>query len=184
MLQIHHCALEHGQVTQSEKVKLDQANVFNVFFIVLAHHRGCALRTIHRAKIGNFPRGNQYTPRVHTNIARQAFQRLRQADDFLRFFFALKAFFKGWLILECARQSPWISWVVRNEFGQTITIVVRHVQNSSHVTHHRFCPKCTKSRDLRYRLNAIFALNVLNHLITPVLTKVNIKVRHGDALGI
>ena len=184
LFEVHHRALEHGQVAQTEKVKLDQTNVFNVFFIVLADHRGRALRAIHRTKVGDFPRGNQHTARVHPDVARQPFKRFRQANDFLCFFFILKAFFKRRLVLECARQCPWIGRVVRDEFGQSITIIVRHVQNPSHVAHHGFCAKGTEGRNLRHRRHAVFALDVLNHLIAPVLTKVNIKVGHRDALRI
>ena len=184
LFQIHHRTLEHGQVAQTEKVKLDQTNVFNVFFIVLADHRGRALRAIHRTKVGDFPRGNQHTARVHPDVARQPFKRFRQANDFLCFFFILKTLFKCRLVLECARQCPRVGWVVRDEFGQSITIIVRHVQNPSHVAHHGFCAKGTEGRNLRHRRHAVFALDVLNHLIAPVLTKVNIKVGHGDTLGI
>ena len=142
------------------------------------------MRAIHWTKIGDFPRGNQHAARVHPDVARQPFKRFRQANDFLCFFFILKAFFKRRLVLECARQCPWIGRVVRDEFGQSITIIVRHVQNPSHVAHHGFCAKGTESRNLRHRRHAVFALDVLNHLIAPVLTKVNIKVGHRDALRI
>ena len=70
LLQIHHRAFEHGQVAQPQKVELHQTDVFNVFFIVLADHIGRALRAVHRAKIGDFTRCDQYATGVHTDVAR------------------------------------------------------------------------------------------------------------------
>ena len=121
---------------------------------------------------------------MHTDVAREAFEWLGQADDFLRFFLILEALFKRRFVLERARQCPRVGRVMRDEFGQPIAVGIRHVQNPTDVAHHRFRTKSTKGRNLRDRCHAVSLLHVVNHLVAPVLAKVNIKVRHGDALRV
>ena len=148
LLQIHHRAFEHGQVTQPQKVKLNEADVLHVLFIVLADHVGGALRAIHRAKIGDFTRRDQYATRMHTDVARQSFERLGQFDNRLRLILAFHALFERRLLGQRARERPRIGRLMRNQFRQPVAITVRHVQNPPDVAHHRFCAKSTKRRNL------------------------------------
>ena len=82
----------------------------------MADHVGRALRTVHRAKIGDFARRDQYATGVHTDVARQPFERLGQFDNRLRLVLALDALFEGWLLGQRARQRPRIGRFVWNQF--------------------------------------------------------------------
>ena len=57
-------------------------------------------------------------------------------------------------------------------------------QYPAHIPDHRFRCHGTKSNNLRYRITAVQLSNMVDNLVTPVHTEVNVEVGHGDPLRV
>ena len=121
---------------------------------------------------------------MHADIARQAFERTRQRDQFLVFLVARHRVGKGRFLLQRAIQRPRIGRVVRNQLRQLIALGVRQVEHAAGVAHDGFCSERAEGRDLRHGIGAVLALHVVDHSVAVVLAEVDVEVRHRHALRI
>ena len=77
-----------------------------------------------------------------------------------------------------------IGRILRHQFAQPVDLAVRHLQHPADVAQHAARLQRPKRDDLRHALAAVTLLHVLDDLVAPLLTEVDVEVRHGDALGI
>ena len=74
-----------------------------------------------------------------------------------------------------------IGW---NQFCDFVALLGSHPQSSSHVTDHRFRFHGSIGDNLPNVFGAVFVDGVFDHLATPILTKIHIKIRHGHAFRV
>ena len=175
---------ENRQRRKSQEVELHEAHVFDVFFVVLTHRVfRTAVCVIKRTEVREFSGSDQDAPRMHAEVARDAFEFLGVTHELLvlglrckrrKVRFHLRGFLKRHI-------KPRL---LRNEFGEAVHLVITHVQNAAYVTHNSLGAHSAESDDLAYGVRPVDALHVLNRAVTVMLTEVHVKVRHRDALRI
>ena len=82
------------------------------------------------------------------------------------------------------RKCDGLGWIIRNEGGDLIHLPIRHTQHAPHIAHRGLGLQLAEGDDLRDAIFAIFAPDIGNHLVAPVLAEINIEIRHGNAFGV
>jgi len=189
--------LQNGQRGQAQKVKLHQADRLHVVFVVLTHRRITARLLVQRAKIGQLARCNQHAARVHADVARQSLQFTSQFQQRVHVFFFGLALGQHGLGLNGIDQFvvffPVSGWqlqgdshtrLVGNELADAVAKGVAHVEHAAHVTNGGTRCHGAKGGDLADRVFAVFLFHVVNDTVAVALAKVNVKVGHGNPLGV
>ena len=65
-----------------------------------------------------------------------------------------------------------------------IHLLVRDTHHPSHVPDGVACGHSTKGNDLRHMVRTVFAVDVVDDLLSALVTEVHVKIRHTDALGV
>ena len=179
------CSLrQNRQCCQTQEVELHKAYIFDVFFIKLTDRIfGLAVGVIERAEIRQLARRNQNAARVHTQVASQALEFLSVAHQ-LDIILPLGHFLKRRFHLGCFCERHIKAWLLRDQFGQFVNLLVVHVEHTADVSNHGLCAHGSECDDLAHCIHTIGTLHVLNGAITVVLTEVHVKVRHRNAFWI
>ena len=74
--------------------------------------------------------------------------------------------------------------VVRHQLADAVDLAVGHLHDPADVAQHGARLQFSEGDDLRDPVAAVFVLDVVQHLVAPVLAEVDVEVRHRDALGI
>ena len=88
------------------------------------------------------------------------------------------------LVVDCALERHRIRRVLRYELAQLVDLAVGHLQHAADIAQHAARLQGAEGDDLRDAVAAITLLHVTDHLVAPVLTEVDVEVRHRNALGI
>ncbi len=77
-----------------------------------------------------------------------------------------------------------IGRVVGHQLAQAVDLAVGHLQDPAHVAQHGARLELSEGDDLGHPVGAVGLLHVADHLVAPLLTEIDVEIRHGDALGI
>ena len=176
--------LQNGQCGQTQEVELDQANRFHIVFVKLTDRRRAAGLLVQRAKIRQFARRDQDTTCMHTNVACQAFEFLRQVQQDFDFVFLRQALRQHRLLFKRNRNRHVLTGFVGNQLGQTFAKGVAHVQGATDISNGGTCRHGAERDNLTDGFASVLVLHVINHTITIGLTKVNIEIGHGNPLRV
>ena len=183
-IHVFHGFRENRQGRQPQEVELHQSHVFNVFFVVLTDRvLGFSVRVIKGTEIRQLSRGNQHTARVHPEVAGNTLEFAgigHQTFVLGTFRLRLKV---GFHLKRLINRNVHPGFL-RNEFCEGIDFTVTHVERTPHVTHHGLGTHGTEGHDLTYGFFTVSALHILNRTVAVVLTKVHVKVRHGNAFRV
>ncbi len=176
--------LQNGQRGQAQKIKLHQPSGLDVVFVKLAYRRLAAGLLVQRTKVGELTRRNQHPTGVHAHVARNAFELLRHAQQLAHLFFAGGALGQRGLVAQRVGNGDVLPRLIGNQLGHAVAKGVRHVEHPPHIAHRRARGHGAKGGNLAHRIAPVTVFYVVNHPVTVGLAKVNIKVGHGDPLGI
>ena len=132
---------------------------------------------------------------MHADVAREAFEffgEREQLGDFLLLFFAFPderldlAGINRLLVvrIRAAPQRHRAAGLERDQLRELVAEAVREVEHAAYVPHHRLRRHGAEGGDLRDAVGAVPALYVIDHPIAPVLTEIDVEVRHGDAFRV
>ena len=76
-----------------------------------------------------------------------------------------------------------LNWV-RNKFGNTISLGIRHFEHASHITYGVFSHHLTKGNNVGDTRLAIFISTVLNHLVAASILDVGIDIWHRNTVWV
>ena len=63
-------------------------------------------------------------------------------------------------------------------------MTIGHLQNTAHIAHGHLRQERTESDDLGDPIASVFFLNVVDDLLAPILTEVDVEIRHGHTFGV
>ena len=72
----------------------------------------------------------------------------------------------------------------RHQLGNTVHRAVGHVQNAAYVADGSTRRHRTEGHDLRHMVGAVLADHIVDDLLTALVTEIDVKVRHRDALRV
>ena len=189
--------LQNRQRGQAQEVELDQAYRLDVVLVVLAHGRFAARLLVQRAEVGQLARGDQHAAGVHADVARHAFELLRQLDQGLDVLFlgdslgqqrlhldrvvVLVALLLG---LGRVLQRHAHAGLVRNQLADAVAEGVAHVEHTAHVADRRARRHGAEGGNLADRVLAVLALDVVDHPVAVALAEVDVEVGHGHPLRV
>ena len=73
---------------------------------------------------------------------------------------------------------------MRHQLGELIDLAVGQFQNAADIAQHAAGLQRAEGDDLRHAVRAIFALDIANNLIAPVLAEIDIEIRHRHTIRI
>ncbi len=74
--------------------------------------------------------------------------------------------------------------ILRHQFCQFVDLAIGHLQHATDVAQHAPRLQGAEGDDLRHLIAAVALLHIIDDPVAPVLTEIDIEVRHRDALGI
>ena len=179
-----HRAIEHGERLQAEEVELHQPRRLDPFHVELGHrHQGFRI-AVERHQLGQRPVADDDAGGMGRGVAVQAFEFLRDVEGAPRHRIAIAFGLQPRLVVDRALERDRIGRVLRHQLAELVDLAVGHLQHAADVAQHAAGLQGAEGDDLRDLLAAVFLLNVMDHLVAPVLAEVDVEVRHRDALGI
>ena len=175
---------QNGERGQAQKVELDQADRLHVVLVVLAHRRLAARLLVERTEVGQLAGRDQHAAGVHADVARQAFQLLRQLDQRAHLVFLAIALGQQWLDLHGALDGDVLARLVGDQLADAVAEGVAHVQHTPDVADRRARRHGAEGGDLAHRVLAVLALDVVDHAVAVGLAKVDVEVGHRHSLGV
>ena len=172
---------DHRERPQTEKVHLEQAQLFDVVLVELRGHVSVG-GPRQGNQIDQWFRGDHDPGSVHTTVPRlplEASCRLHQGTDVIVAidqFPELRRFHESL----CDGDVE----VVRYELGDPIHVTEGHSHDPAHVTHCGLGLEDIEGGDLRNRFFSIKLSNVFNDFFTPSLTEIDVDIRHRNPLWI
>src|SRR5262249_57867903 len=106
-----------------EEVAAHEAPRLRVVFGELAHDVVSALGAVQRAEVGELAWRDQHAARVHTHIAREPFEALRQLEQLTYLFLLSLALSQQRLHLACHLERDEPVGLKRNELGELVAEV-------------------------------------------------------------
>ena len=121
---------------------------------------------------------------MHADVAAQALELPRQRQQFAGFFLGLFALLEPRLHFARHLQRDQLAGLERNQFRQFVGAAVVPFHHAADIANHGLGGHGAEGDDLRHRVVAVFAANVVDYPIAAVLAKIHVEVRHGYALRI
>ena len=97
---------------------------------------------------------------------------------------AIAHFLQARFAFNSLRKCDGLRRVIRNEGGDLVHLTVRHAEHAPHIAHRGLGLQLAEGDDLRDAILAIFAPDIGNHFVAPVLAEINVEIRHGNAFGV
>src|SRR5208282_148553 len=88
------------------------------------------------------------------------------------------------LAVDCLLEGYRVCRIVRHHLANAVHLTVGHLEHAPHIAQHRTRLKLAESDDLGNALAPVALLYVVDHRVAPLLTEIDIEVRHRHALGI
>ena len=114
----------------------------------------------------------------------QAFEFLRDVEGAPGHRIAVALGLQARLVLDGALERDRVRRVLRHELAQLVDLPVRHLQHAADVAQDAARLQGAEGDDLSDAVVAVFVLDVVNDLVTPLLAEVDVEVRHRNALRI
>ena len=121
---------------------------------------------------------------MHADVAHQALEPFAQVEELAHLVFLALTLGEQRLHLARHLEGDRLVRLHRYELRQLVAEVVAEVKHPAAVAQHGARRQRAEGRDLRNALSAVFVPDVIDHAVAPVLAKVDVEVRHRDALGI
>ena len=175
---------DHGQGFQAEKVKLHQTGRLDPFHVELGGGNIRSRITIERDQFGEFAIADHHTGGVGRGVAIEALQLERDGQEGVDGFVIAAHIAQSRLQIERLGKRNRIGRIGRDHLGQAVNETERQLQDAAGITHHRAGLECSESDDLGDPVMPVLLLHIADHLAAPLLAEVDVKVRHGDTLGV
>ena len=176
--------LEYGQRLQPEEVEFHETGFFDPFHVELGDRHFGPRIAIERHKLIKRAVADHDAGGVGRGVAVQALEPKRDLEHLRDGLVAVALFPQAGLALDGLRKGRRVRRIVRNELAEPVDLSVGHLQHAPHVTQDGAGLELSEGDDLRDLVGSVFLLDVVDHLVAPVLAEVDIEVRHRYAFGI
>ena len=177
-------AFNDGECLQAQEVELHQARHLRVFHRILRDQHFRTRVAIQRHGFNQGPAPNHQASGMGGGIAIKPFHLQRDNQKPRDLFVAIAHFLQARFAINGLGQCDGLRRVVRNEGGDLVHLPIRHAEHAPHIAHRGLGLQLAEGDDLRDAILAIFAPDIGNHLVAPVLAEINIEIRHGNAFGV
>ena len=182
MLALHHLfrIRQHGEISQTQKVHLEQAQLFQRRHDKLRDHIAVICRERH-IMIDRFIRDDN-AGRVRGRMARHSLQTARRVDELMNGFIAL--IHLPQLLGRRERLINGNMQLGRNQFCHHIDVTIRNIERASDISNRVARRHRAERHNLCDMIRAILARHVINHFLPAFIAKIHVDIRHADAFRI
>ena len=177
----NHRILNHRQGPKAQKVHLQQTQPLDGRHGEL-RGGGPVGRPRERHQILRRLRTDDYAGRVHRGVPRQTLEPAAHVDHL---FYPLVALVRlPQIRVHPQRLVERHSQLVRNHPRDGINKAVRQVHDAPHVPNHTLRLQGAERDDLHNTVRPVLPGHIVNDLASPLVCKIHVDIRHGDALRI
>ena len=119
---------------------------------------------------------------MHGGVSWQSFQLFAHIDQIMHLLVFLIELSE--LRIQFQRTTQGNVQLIWHHLGNTVSKIVGHIQYTRHIPDHTFGCQSTKSDDLYHLILTVFTFYILDNLLSPLITEVNINIGHGYTLRI
>ena len=95
-----------------------------------------------------------------------------------------RLFLQPWLFLAGLLDRQGFHPLDRDQLRQAVALAIGHLHDPGDITHRHLRQKRTEGDNLRHPVAAVLLLDVSNHFLSPVLTEIDVKIRHRYAFWV
>ena len=182
MLALHHFFRigKHGEISQTQKVHLEQTQFFQRRHDELRDH--IAVIGGERYIMVDRFIGDDNTGRVRGRMARHSLQTARRVDELMNGFIALIHLPQLLRRRECLINGN--MQLGRNQFCHHIDVTIRNIERASDISNRVTRRHRAERHNLCDMIRAILARHVINHFLPAFIAKIHVDIRHADAFRI
>ena len=172
--------LDDRQGAQAQKVHFQQAQLLYDAHGILC--RNDIVIGLQGHIIGRGPARDQDTCRVGARVTWHTLQQQGCVDQTLDPLVGIVAVFQirvdAHRPIQCNVQLP------RDHLGDLVGLLVSVAKHAADIAHHAPGSHGAEGDDLRHMVAAVLAGYIVDHFLAALIAKININIRHGDALGV
>ena len=176
-----HRVLDNRQGPQPQKIHFEKSQLLDGCHGKLGGD-GAVRGPGQRHKLVNGPAANHYPGRMHGCMPGQSLQTPGHVDEIMDLFILIVCLLKirihGQSLIQRHPQIP------RDHLGNGVAQGIGQIQHTPHIADNTLGRQGTEGDNLHHLVLAVFAHHVVNYLLAPLITKVNINIRHGHALRV
>ena len=169
---------------QAEEVELHQPGLLDVFHRVLGDQRVGRRIAIERHQLDQRPVADHDAGGVGRGVAVQALELQRDLQQAAHRLVPVAHLLQPRLALDRLLQGHGLGRVVGDQLGDAVHLAERQAEHAADVAHRRPRLQLAEGDDLRDAVGAVFAADVVDHLVAPVLAEIDVEVRHRHAFGV
>ncbi len=173
--------IEDVERDQAEEVDLQETHLLDGVHVELGRDF-VLVRSVEREVIHDGARRDNDSRGVHTGVARQPLQALGDLHDSPGRLVGVQQFLQAGRFLQRSLEID--IGPVGHELGDPVAQRNRQRQHPRHVPHGELGLQLGEGHDLRDVFPAVLARDVLDDLPSPLLTEIDVDIRHRDALGV
>ncbi len=177
-------ALEHGQRLQAQEVEFHQPRRFDPLHVELGRRHRRFRIAIKRRELDQRPVADDDARGMGRSVGVKPLEPLGDREhpgDFLvRLGRLLQPRLVGHRLLEADRMGG----VLRHHLCELVDLSQRHFEHPADIAQDAARQERAEGDDLRDAVGAVAVAHVSNHLVAPLLTEVDVEIRHRDAFGI
>ena len=175
---------QDGERLQPKEVELNQPRRFDIFHVELGDRHVGARIAVQRHQLVQRPVADHHAGGMGGGVAVQPFQLQPHGDHLADGLVLIALALQFRLAGDGLGQRYRVGRVVRHQLADAVHLAIGQLQDAPDIAQHRAGLQLTEGDDLRDLVGAVFALHVADDLVAPLLTEIDIEVRHGDAFGI
>ena len=177
-------ALQDRQRRQPEEVELHQPRLLDIFHRVLRHQEVRLRISVQRHQVDQWPVADHHAGGMGAGVTIQTLDLQGDLQQPAYRLVLLAHLLQPRLAIHGFLQSHGLGRVVWDQFGDLVDLAVAQAQHPADVAHRGAGLQLSEGDDLRHPVAAIFAADIVDHLIAPVLAEIDVEVRHRHALGV
>ena len=175
---------DHGERLQAQEIELHEPRLFGPFHAELRGGKLRARITIERDELDQRAIGDDHARGVGRGVAVKAFEPLADIEQLRHDRLAVARFLEARLAGDRLAERDGVRRVHRHELAEPVDLAVGHLQHAAHVAQHRARLELAEGDDVGHAMRAIALAHIGDHLVAPILAKIDVEVRHRDALGV
>src|SRR5690606_35716588 len=176
--------LQNGECLKAKEVELDEAGSLHLLPVELGDRKIGLRIAIERHQLIERPVANDHSSGMCRCVSIKALQLLgdlqQSGDDRL----GVPCLLQLWLAGDGFGERYRIGRVVRYQLAKLVHLPIGHLQHAADVAQHGAGLQLSVRDDLSDPIRPVLLLDVANDLVAPVLTEVDVEVRHRNAFGV
>jgi hypothetical protein len=179
-----HRDVEHRQGLQAEEIELHEAGLLYPFHVELADLHVRPRIAVERHQSVERPVADDDAGGMGRGVAVEAFELLRDDQQPVDHRIILALGLEARLVLDRLLELDRVRRILRHELAEPVDLAIGHLQHAPDIAEHGAGLQRAEGDDLRHLVGAVFLLDVLDHLVAPVLAEVDVEVGHRHAVGV